>query len=418
MKSVMRISIVVFICYFACSQRQASASDRVLLANDMVFEARLIPNLGHYSFLAHIDSQTQQAVPFYIQPNRNVEPLAWSPSGNQLAVARYGNDLGPLVQICILTRQAQLRVCMEEEPNNQLVFYSPDDSATYLYNVTWSADEQKLYFISETNNVFRLIESSTDTGETIRTIVSGQDTVQDFTTYSWTTQLDYLIIGAGDRARINHAGTVSLIKLLSQNSPATPMVNELVQIISPPKTSNRFSNRAGYTVPCPFSPKTNIIPVYEVSPPGISSAQFTLLDKTAKQIQGQIQLNSTTHIPQSCPSWQVDEKVLYFPYSIFDPQTGEPTSTVIEKYTPATNQVVDYYSKKDLPALASPLSVSPNGDYLAYDTYYNPGYKPTGDMFSVAPRIAVIGSNGTLFYYGPPYMSAGSPIWIPPLMQK
>ncbi len=409
-----RMTATLILLSVACVyllQKPDPSQARFISASNIVFEARIALKPDQHSFLAYVDLQNKDASPFFADPNWNIRPLDWSPNGDLLAVAFYSSDLTPSTQICILTRQAQLQTCLEDAPSYFLISFSSSEGEDYLYHVSWSSDEKKVYFVSGNGYIYRLVEGDTHSGKTLRILYSGHDSIEDFTSYSWTKTLDYLIVGAGDRARVLHSGTASLLRL-SASSSSVPLSNiELVKNVSVQgDNSSGSALRIRRLAPCPFSPKTNSIPFYEITSFGLKVSQFTLSDKTGSRTQNVLQQTAAVHVPQNCPSWQADEKAFYFSYSVFDDITGQPISTIIDKYTFGTGQTTDYFNGTNLPALSSPLVVSPDTNYLAYDTFFNPGYVPATGEPPYAPRIAVIGPNNTVSFYGKPYTFANDPV--------
>ncbi len=386
------------------------------LPNSLIFAtAKYSPTSNGRSFLSRIDVATQQAVFFYGNSDWDVLPLTWSSRGTYLAVVFSRDSPQPEMresQVCVLTRLGKLQACMLEKPSIDLVFWGD----SIQYTATWSADEKKLYFMSGTFQAHRLIEADVLTGQTIRVVYYENDHYANFTNFSWSSNLSHLIIGADDPAHVAHESTSLLIQLSPTNNQQPISTTDLAQVTPSIDGATASSLSAHhFLVPCPFSPHDTYIAAYDDSFSADKSLEFIIMDQ-----QGTIKYSLDSNnaiLPKTCPAWQNDEKALYFPY--WDPvnnpsvSSSHPTASSIYRYVLASGQITSYYNGSLPLSIDSPLSVSPDGNYLAFDTGYNPTYVPTGTMPFYADRIAVVGPGNTVNYYADPYTNGSRPVWMP-----
>ncbi len=166
MKFLIKIAVFCFCCVLLIQSSRARASLQTTeLSHDVVFTYSEInqfdPDFKH-NRLALFSAKTLNATLFYTDETAtHIYPLSWSPSGQLLAIRRFFEaDL--VVEICIMSKDAQIITCFRERP--PLNYAST--SFSEAYDLTWSPDESAVYFVSEDVGMRRLIEAQIDTGDT------------------------------------------------------------------------------------------------------------------------------------------------------------------------------------------------------------------------------------------------------------
>jgi len=146
------------------------AQDTPLLPADIVFVSASESQV-HSTRLMRIDATTLEPSIFYQDDTAAYLQLAgWSPSGQYLAVLRQPKRDYDVVDICFLRRDGTLETCFDNVFSDLLFDYyrlSED-----FYPVTWSDNEQRVYFIQNQNPDCRLevVEADIETGSVHRTL--------------------------------------------------------------------------------------------------------------------------------------------------------------------------------------------------------------------------------------------------------
>ncbi len=381
--------------------RLSEGSERGTLPSDLIFETINLPLMskpGNRSYLVRVAATTSKTTVFYTNSDWNVHPLEWSPSGKQFAVILYDD----ISQICLLNRSGQLQTCMAEKVPNALTELN--------YMVSWSPDEQKFYYLTFDDDYYTILEADTNTGKTLRAIYKTQFDLADFAPFSWTRMLDYVVINADNPAFDVSALLVKLPTQAGMQSVEPPL--ELIHPITFQKSTISDPTFAQhFLIPCSFSPQDNYIAAYDEHKSSEPALLFTIMDKQGNE---RYRLNDANQpIPKRCPAWQNDEQAFYFP--VYTKEAEGVFDTSIYKYTLSTNQLAPYYNAPHTLFLSSPLQVSPDGKYLAFETLANPDYKPTEDMPPRASGIGVIEPNNHISYYSSVYVYGRRPVWVPPL---
>ena len=119
------------------------------LPADIIFQTWTKPGMA---FLVELDAQSLNWHLFYATPGQSVFLIGWSPKGNFLAIFQSGHP-------CVLTRAGKLLSCMENSVGGLIANAGNGASGDdYLYTITWSDDETKMYYISDQNATPQLIE--------------------------------------------------------------------------------------------------------------------------------------------------------------------------------------------------------------------------------------------------------------------
>ncbi len=374
--------------------------------------------------IEQVDTQTEKVSVFYANPFGDAFAMAWSPSGKSLAVVLAGHidqtdkivlSDGPNdgeAHVCILDRAGLLQRCMKQVVSDSLgVSGKGDGLYTNYMPVTWSTDEQKLYFMTGFLPD-KLLESDAQTGQTVRIIYNKSDMDPD--TVTWSPNADYLILSAKDTTASDSAPLVHF-SATGQEVSRIELVQPLAIPAGAVSPTIATPDQPHARVPCSFSPRgTYFTTIDSGDPPPYES---DIVDMTGTVRYRLVNTSPRATVPYYCPDWKSDESALYFtPYH--DYRTGD--SWLIYQYTLSTGKVEPYYSQPNtLPEINSPFSVSPDGKYLAYETLDNPAYAtafevPNGTY--TLSRVVIVGPNnaGPVFFSGPGYVGE-RPLWVPPL---
>lgn len=352
-------------------------------------------------YLAITNSAYKTVSPFYTNAQLDVLPVSWSPSGDMLAIVLYDEFMSHPAQICVLTKSAQLVSCMKDEPNIDAVI----NSGRYYYNVKWAADEKSIFFVIDTFANYYLMQGDVSTGRTIRTIYSGKNARSERSTiYSWTNSLDYFILGAGDEARADVAGTITLINIPQSGSLSAlqvPKDKELVQPapslkgtpLSSSSPDSTVITQQGLWVACPFSPHDTYLPAFDQPLLDQRAEEFILFDKSASKRLKTITYSNANDLPISCPSWNSDESLLYW----------ESGKNKVFKYDFSSNKAHMLYQTTSLPNFISPIVPSNLEDRLAY----------VSSVYPESTSIIVVDKNGLIYTLGDAQLTTDFPLWMP-----
>lgn len=304
------ISVVILLVVIMMGVRDGNALPSEPVAYDIVFayseaahnDKGFSPNhLGVYS------ATTLESTPFYFDEEASwVQPLAWSPSGQYLAILKsyWSEDFDPPQdQFCLLNRDGELLTCFEEQPPT----LSNSGSFQENYDITWSENEEMVYFIAERDGMRRLVEVEIATGEAKRVLFETEAILANPmegirpVTFMWSPDLESVVTGIGEFQP--HFELVNL---------ETQQVSDLSVIIQP------AGDRGPYTAPdtgfiCGnFSPINNYLTAieygYDQASDGVivfSQALDVMLTIDSYPTQEQIAIDA-------CPFWNSDESILYF----------------------------------------------------------------------------------------------------------
>ena len=406
-----------------------SAQQALILPTSLIFTSYSLslmspPGVSGRSpaIIEQVDTKTQKLSIFYTNPFGDAYAMAWSPSGKSLAVVIAGHidQSGKIVasdgsqdfeeHVCVLDRSGQLQRCMKEMFYNSLT-RSGDYSTSENYTpVTWSNDEHAIYFTAfDSKGNTAIVESDVQTGDTVRIIYDKPDMDPD--TATWSPNADYLILRtkfviASESAPLVHfSATGQELSRIELVQPLAVPAGAISPTIATPDQPHA-------RVPCSFSPRGTYFTTTDSgdSPPYESD----IVDMSSTVRYRLMNTGPGAIVPDYCPDWKPDESALYFGHYT------DSSGWLIYQYTLSTGKVVPYFnSSLAVPEISSPFSVSPDGNYLAYETVDNPAFAaalhvPNGVYTS--PRIVVVGTNNTgpIFFSGPGYVGE-RPLWVPPL---
>jgi WD40 repeat protein len=359
------------------------------------------PGSPRQGILEKWNGQTGQITTFYRDSEgKTVFPISWSPSGQWFAVGVFGGT--PPDRICILNRRGGLERCFEQGIHR----FAGTWFTRQLFPFRWSQDEKHVSFVYDILNSYELIEVNIATGKTTRTWHKAYRSLGSVP-FDWTSDFAY----------ISDANTYAVTHLHSGTATVIPLARAEGRLRTPP--TNPDDSTSGMLRICPFSPKGIYLPAYDNADWFERAAlEFTLFNvKTGEEA---VLWTSTTHkfpLPASCPAWLADESAFYALAVRHPEQRTQRTdlfrydlksSTGTLYYDPSKNEPVDIIFAPRL---------SPDGQYLAFETNHNPSYvwRDNWDMPAVNGRVGIIGPNNQLVYIESEAHNSTLPIWIPPL---
>jgi hypothetical protein len=339
------------------------------LPNDLVFAAGYCDQdqgRDDTNKLVRVDKQSLSESIFYSNDEVLIlTPLSWSPKGNFLAIFRMDRD--GTKQICVLGAHGTLLACYA----GSLPGY--EDVSVYnvpKYPVTWSQDEQYLYFVVDEGAHYdygtrRLIEVKAASGKKLRTIYQYRSIVDSPLDMAWTLTLDLAVLhlNAQEEAPL-------LIDLQGRKRAA-------------------LSN-ASLNVICPsFSPsKMYLIAIREASS-ARQSDQLVILDKSGTILTtasfGGFKLSR-------CPVWSADES-----YLLFAAENADAPDWLL-KYSIAGDTLVES-RKADI---SVPFVLSPDGTHIAL-----------GWQTARGSEVRVLYPGDRVGKLGTSFQISTAPIWIP-----
>jgi hypothetical protein len=198
------ISIINILLLFCSLPRIGNVSSQIPTATlpaDLFFTTgEAIDNtnwiMSDRNVLARVDAETLEVAPFYYDEQAKlIKAISWSPQGDLLAIyLRFPSSDSPIGarnQLCLVNRSGVLKTCFEATP--------PVYGEVENYNVSWSEDGQKAYFVAGQENASQehdvLVEADVITGRTIRMVYDYPHEVN--LSLSWTPTITHVITNAG-----------------------------------------------------------------------------------------------------------------------------------------------------------------------------------------------------------------------------
>ncbi|HML23487.1 MAG TPA: hypothetical protein PKD09_17660 [Aggregatilinea sp.] len=272
--------------------------------------------------LIRIDAQTLAQEIFYQDDEATgLIPLSASPSGRYVALLRLQTHNA--VDLCIIGRDGTLIRCFDDFAWTAHWYY---DLYTKFYALTWSKDEEAVYFTQESfseteETTLRLVEADIASGKILRTIYDYSAPNDGYrSTLYWDSHLRYVerYTNATDTMTTG-SHTVEIIDLASGSEYF------LTEHIIPPSYETQF---------CPgFSPKGSYLLARTYRPYGEASStlhSMMITDPTGQPIQAlsQDQLSQwDIQWSYECPVWQADESAFFFLGGSRNPDLNSPYDT-------------------------------------------------------------------------------------------
>ncbi len=397
--SLLSLLLLMIVANFSAAPLRAQAD--TASPADLIFSTgQVTPNglAQAHNVLARLDAATGQASPFYTDESAvYLKALSWSPAGDRLAVLRVQFDgRNYTSQLCLLDQAGAPQGCFDDAPVGYTAVF--DDNA-----ITWSPDGSRLYFVGGDATTRRLLEADVQTHQTRRSLYEYALSAGELDhppVLAWTTDLATLTLGAGDQTRVQQGMPVLRVDL------DTGATVDLAHVPGAPGSS--------LFVVCPyFSPQGTYLTAYNFDVPETpSQPQFLLLDKQGAIVSTIEPAPPLNALPTGCPAWQADEAAFYFPVTRGTPQSS---SLSIVKYALDDTQFSTAFESGQLDDLAqatviSRLSLSPDGQFLAFDSPYDPALNP-GTQVTV---VALTPPTPTLQRYRAPFDFSSDPLWTPP----
>ncbi len=401
-----RLYILTFLLLLGLSLPATSAAQsEQRLPTDLLF----VVDVGDksYSFfhtLVRIDHNTLQVSPFYIDDTFSIRPLSWSPQGRFLAILRRSQ--AEQLEVCILDRDGHLQTCFEDTIT-MYAFQAVGEN----YTVTWSTDEQRVYFITEHDRILSLIEGDVSTGQTLRAIYQNPQAYGEVAPLiHWTPSLDFVAI-----YNINYLGVFDYANMIQVRKVTFIDLQTNKQL-----NLNTHAPQLGYLLLCEgFSPLGNYLTArvytdervhgHKVGEPALFALSLVDKGRQVVRILDQNQLGQYGIDWAYCPTWQAQEEAFYFvggPLDKDDPTLVGKTS--IFKYALSTGELLEHkhIGPEAGPGFpGGPLVLSPEGTAMAF-------------IFrdaSVMSEVAVLLPTGEIIRFNEPYSRGAYPVWIPSL---
>jgi hypothetical protein len=391
-------TLILLLLLSICIPLKSLAQSSEALPADLIFSTGL-STTSQAELLVRVNARTSEITPFYIADGVSINALRWSPQGHFLAILEIPVQGEP--HICILKRDGILHVCFDRGVS-QYAFSDLSEN----YPLTWSNDEQRVYFLVEDQRVFSLVEADISTGQIARTVyqMPAPYTEAPPLIY-WSSSLDYIAVYhlnmpyVSDYADIIETRRVSLIDLHT---------NQQVEL-------DNFDADLGYLFFCRgFSPSGNYLAARVYSDPGLAAYSVTeprlstlaILDRQGHIVSAidQNQLKQYAVTWTHCPTWEENEEALYFLGG------NDANQRSIFKYTLSTHTLSEYKSlafELEAGIPADPFVLSPDQTAAAF--YF---------MHSIEfSEIAVLLPNGEIIRLNDPYSWGVHPIWMPPQME-
>lgn len=398
------------------SPLRATTQEQLELPADIVF-ASASESEAISSRLMRIDATTLEPSVFYQDETAAYLQLAgWSPSGRYLAVLRRPKRDYDVVDICFLRRDGTLETCFDNVFSYLLFGYyrlSED-----FYPITWSDDEQRVYFIQNQNPDCRLevVEADIETGSIHRTLYEQEVgcTYAAPPTLHLSPSQRYLARYAGrDLITSEHTVAAYAREVLTIDLLTGDQHNLTAQI--PPER--------GPVAFCPgWSPQGRFLSarIYtESERPGLQAFPYrpevVLVNPTGQIVHT---LAADRLAEQGidfvhCPTWDTDETGFYFLAGAYDEEWSWVQSVSIYHYALASDELVEVKQLQTFPPPSKfgvdklaigPLRVSPGATHIAFSYLSRMGIIGVGILFP----------EGYVLQYEYPY-SIGSPLWFPVL---
>jgi Tol biopolymer transport system component len=352
--------------------------------------------------LSRIDSQSMKSVPFYSDSQYPVYPVAWSPTGQFLAILRILNSVQ--AELCVLTREGKLFICMKQSVNRDTF---SGKSGGVPFDLQWSRDEKSIFFVSvDSASVegYTFYESSTETGETLRVIYRGQ-LDNRYAVLSWNPDHDVIVEGVEEIFLENAAHAINFVQIDSKEmgkSIKIPFRYEVPSLNTKGSSSDEIPH---VLTVCPFSPKGTYVAAYDVF--ARNPQIFALLNKRAEFIRS-IQRDSGIPIPVGCPVWLQDD-------SSFIYRTASGNDRFF-RYDIATNSVELVFEVEGGFVTNGDFKLAENQKFLMNVSLQSVNVnKPNENIPQYLQKIVVVGPKSTLLMIGNQFSDSLYPLWVPPL---
>lgn len=394
------------------------AQDTPLLPADIVFVSASESQV-HSTRLMRIDATTLEPSIFYQDDTAAYLQLAgWSPSGQYLAVLRQPKRDYDVVDICFLRRDGTLETCFDNVFSDLLFDYyrlSED-----FYPVTWSDNEQRVYFIQNQNPDCRLevVEADIETGSVHRTLYEhAGGCASTPPTFHLSPSQRYLARYAGrDLITSEHTVAAYAREVLTIDLLTGDQYNLTAQI--PPER--------GPVAFCPgWSPQGRFLSarIYtEPERPGLYAFPYrpevVLVNPTGQIVHtlaaDQLAAQGIDFV--HCPAWDADETGFYFLAGAYDEEWAWRQSVSIYHYALASDELVEVNLLQTFPPPSKfgadklaigPLRVSPGATHIAFSYLSRMGIIGVGILFP----------DGEVLQYEYPH-PVGSPLWFSALVQE
>ncbi|MCC7209748.1 MAG: hypothetical protein IT323_20740 [Anaerolineae bacterium] len=357
---------------------------------DLIFTAAEEVGDGNVprSVLVKMDGLSGKLSEFYVHDYREsgLYALRWSPGGDLLAIAiespsQPADDMPYWwveAALCILSRSGALQMCMNAPLAPQSYMWDGNISST-AFPMSWSDDGKVVYFLTSTLDApftLALVEADVASGQTLRTLYQYEPTAEETPWMAWSSDREALLVGL----EMPTAATTSLIHL---DSDVRLEMGDIVGIDS-------YICRE-------FSPQGALFAA-------IARDGSTILVRQDGQIAHVIPpITGAVFASFSCPAWWSDEQTVYL--------HGRRTDTsreAIARYSLAQRALIDiiYSFPSDSGAYSGPLAVSPDGQFVAFESFDNP-------IMPGAPVVEVVSKERSARRLLGPYVYTYSPLWEP-----
>lgn len=353
--------------------------------------------------LVRVDSQTLQPAPFFVDKKSSIRAVSWSSQTQLLAILR--NRHKEEVEICVIDRSGQLQTCFEDTISQYALGELAQD-----YTVTWSTDEQRVYFIAEHNRILRLVEGDVLTGKTLRIVYQLPQTYGEVPPHiHWTPSLDSVAIYQGrypyisDYSELIEIRRVTLVDLQSgRETELNTHIPELGYL----SFCEGFSPSGDYLVARVYIDE--YLPDFIAANPILSA--LVVVGKGGRLVST-IDLGQLSQYELNwahCPAWQAQEDSFYFLAGSWDNDPATVDKTSIFRYSLLSNELMELkrFGPETGPGFPSdPLIPSPDGTSIAFQ------FKDASGM----SEIAVLLLGGDILRFNEPYSRGAYPLWIPRL---
>lgn len=393
------IKVIVFVIVITIGATASTASPLDPIEYDILFsysEVSQVEEDFRPNHLGTFSAITSEATLFYVDEEASgVRPVAWSPSGHHLAMLKFywSDDLMMPTEseICILWRDGELIACFEQRPPPQYGSTSFQED----YNVTWSENEEMVYYIAEQDDMRRLIEVEVATGETKRILFETEavrpndmDGVWPVT-YTWSPDLGRVVTGIGEFQP--HFELVNI---------ETHQTSDLSVIFDSggDKEPNTAHNR-GF-ICGNFSPINHYLIAIEHGSDQTSERIIVFsqeleiifdIDSYPTEIQGAIDV---------CPFWSMDESLLYFTIRDIDADQHFFAGYSLDE------QIYKVFQLIPPNLLRSTIQLSPDENYIVFVIDYG-----------ISVRALTLPLNALneheLLELAPQWGYSDFPVWIP-----
>ena len=403
------------------SPLRATTQEKLELPADIVFTSAGGSQVRS-TRLIRIDATTLGPSVFYQDETANYLQLAgWSPSGRYLAVLRRPKRDYDVVDICFLRRDGTLETCFDNIASYRLLggYRLFDD----FYSITWSDDEQKVYFIQNQNPDCRLevVEADITTGSIHRTLYEQE--------VGCTQAAPTLYLSPSQRYLARYSGE-NLQNLITSEHTVAAYAREVLTIDlltgDQHNLTVKIPPERGPVAFCPgWSPRGRFLSarIYtEPERPGLYAFPYrpeVVLVNPNGQIVHTLaadQLAAQGIDFVHCPAWDADETGFYFLAGAYDEEWAWRQSVSIYHYALASDELVEVNLLQTFPPPSKfgadklaigPLRVSPGATHIAFSYLSRMGIIGVGILFP----------DGEVLQYEYPH-PVGSPLWFSALVQE